>query len=815
MISPNGGPEGTRRAMAAVLVAFIILASAYNFVVPVFEAPDEHTHYFFAQHVAQTGRLPVQTTDPDQRGPWEQEGSQPPLYYLLVAPLVRASRADLTEDDLRYNHQNSMGHPAVVGNENRFVHPPGTEGWPWHGYALATHLGRALSTLLSAATVLLVWWIAGRVLPGRDWLAVAAAATAAFVPQFTFTSAALTNDNLITLLATAALALLLRLSEDSGDRRTIVALAAVSGLAPLTKLSGLAVLGFSLATIGAIAWRQRDRSLLLRAGLPVALVAAALSGWWYARNWVLYGDVTGISHMLPGGLRRDFEAVRWLAGLPSELVGMWYSGWGLFGWFTILLPQWAYVLVTATTAVALAGLALAALRRAGWINWPRLTWLGLWAVVVFVSLLRWMTVAKGAHGRLLYPAIAFAAVAIVAGLRQAAPARVGDRALAVAVAISLFLFSALSLFAVIRPAFAGPSVIAAVDIPDTALRSDVVFGEGLRLVAADLPDRVVGGDVAPVTLYWQADAPIERDGFVTVRVDQSVEVRDETQPNGYRSETTPGTPQLGYLAGGTTPPAFLAPDGGVYVDVRQVAFPPLVGGGAGSPPDAPQSTEARLSVHVYDQDAREAWPVIIDGAEESGDWHGAVVIDPPDAMLLDQLDEGVRAESLLASFEDGVELLRARPDDNSPQGGRGWLTGTRTPDEMAAAGIPRGNRGAADAYGNSLVTWLPTEAIDEDLTAFIHVVDQRGDLLAAFDRPPATHGPYRTSVWSAGVPVVAELPWWMFESAAGNRGYSVLIGLYHPADGSRVPAYRADGSRWPSDAVQLMRVADDASDGDG
>ncbi|MEZ4609548.1 MAG: hypothetical protein R2838_04705 [Caldilineaceae bacterium] len=44
-------------------------------------------HYGFAHYVAETGRLPVQ--DPAATGPWAQEGSQAPLYYLLTGWLTR------------------------------------------------------------------------------------------------------------------------------------------------------------------------------------------------------------------------------------------------------------------------------------------------------------------------------------------------------------------------------------------------------------------------------------------------------------------------------------------------------------------------------------------------------------------------------------------------------------------------------------------------------------------------------------------------------------------------------------------------------
>ncbi|MGE5262651.1 MAG: hypothetical protein ACM3S0_04670, partial [Acidobacteriota bacterium] len=72
------------REIAVVLVLFILLGGAYSIATPLFEAPDEQWHFAFVQYVA-TGRgLPVQTVDQPTHLA-RQEGSQPPLYYLLAA----------------------------------------------------------------------------------------------------------------------------------------------------------------------------------------------------------------------------------------------------------------------------------------------------------------------------------------------------------------------------------------------------------------------------------------------------------------------------------------------------------------------------------------------------------------------------------------------------------------------------------------------------------------------------------------------------------------------------------------------------------
>jgi hypothetical protein len=72
------------REIALVLALFVALGILYSVTTPLFEAPDEQWHFAFVQHVA-TGRgLPVQTVaKPTHLA--RQEGSQPPLYYLLAA----------------------------------------------------------------------------------------------------------------------------------------------------------------------------------------------------------------------------------------------------------------------------------------------------------------------------------------------------------------------------------------------------------------------------------------------------------------------------------------------------------------------------------------------------------------------------------------------------------------------------------------------------------------------------------------------------------------------------------------------------------
>src|SRR5512141_3479176 len=65
-----------------ILIAFVIVASIYSIVTPIFEASDELWHYPLVQWLSKGNPLPVQ--DAKNVGPWKQEASQPPLYYHLT-----------------------------------------------------------------------------------------------------------------------------------------------------------------------------------------------------------------------------------------------------------------------------------------------------------------------------------------------------------------------------------------------------------------------------------------------------------------------------------------------------------------------------------------------------------------------------------------------------------------------------------------------------------------------------------------------------------------------------------------------------------
>ena len=200
------------RWLMVLLGLHLALGLVYDWATPVFEAPDEGYHMAMARWIALGNGLPVQR--PGVKTDWQQEGSQPPLYHSLVAGLTGWIDTSNWPDVFVWNPLSHIGVPGTVTNANLYRHTS-AEAFPYHGTALAVHVGRWFSLALSLVTIVLAYWLSLAVFPKRQTLALAAAALVALNPQAIFINASVNNDNLLTLLSTASLLVTLRFMSPS------------------------------------------------------------------------------------------------------------------------------------------------------------------------------------------------------------------------------------------------------------------------------------------------------------------------------------------------------------------------------------------------------------------------------------------------------------------------------------------------------------------------------------------------------------------------------------------------------------------------
>ncbi len=748
-----------RTLLALILGIYLALAFGYGAVNPLFEAPDEHLHFFTAEYIAREGRLPT-SLDPGLMG---QEAAQPPLYYVLASLAVRAAGHYEAWQPWR----NPLADPADPRGEsqatppinvNLFVHRP-DEAWPWRGYALAAHLMRLLSTVLGLGTLLCVYGAGRTVWPATPERALLATALVAFLPQFAFVHGSITNDAAITFFSSAAIWQLLRITNlersdtangsrlkpriapPDGGRLAYVLLGVTIGLAILSKAAGILLLVYGAGVLAVFVWKQGGDRRWARAAGAVALVAVPallVGGWLLWRNWTLYGDPTAANQfvLLAGGERPYTLRQVW-----HDMDRVWLSLFATFGWMNIRPPAWAHAVWSS--------LALAAVAGAAWGIWrdrrspttdhrPRIAAhpplatrplppaliLAGWFALVALAWLQFMLRTPADQGRLFFPALIPLALGAAYGLSR------WPRPWTQLAAAGLALVTSVYCLLVVAPAaYAAPPLVAAV--PAEAMPLEVVFPEGLELlgVRVETPATKVG-EWAWFTLYWRAGDALPPGAPL---VYTELFGRDFE-----RIGLTTGYHGRGNFPATLWPPGVIVADR-VAVRVEEEAAAPV---------------EARLTVKLAEEEER----VTI----------ATVKVIPA---------EWPEAAASLAALGDAIELAAA---------------------ELSATTAAPGE--AIDIRLRWQVTAAPGAS---DLHVFAHLGNPSQPPLAQTDGP-VMGGQYPPRLWAAGE-VFGETLTLIVPVDLPPGEYPINVGLYDFDSGARLPV-TVEGERRPTDTLTVGRL---------
>ena len=447
---------------AIIGVLYLILATIYSVTTPIFEASDELWHYPMVKTIADRGlSLPVQI--PGEITTWRQEGSQPPLYYMLAALLTGGVDTSDLEIVRRINPHADIGLTYPDGNVNMIIHRPEAEGFPWRGMVLAAHVARFLSVLLGAGTVGVTFLLASALFPERPVVILGATALTAFLPMFLFISGSANNNNLSNFLGnllTLEIVLLLKKSR-LPSWYTYVVISVTAGVGMLAKFN----LGFLLPLIALslmiLSVRHRSPRPLLIGGVISGGLTIGIASWWYLRNWQLYGDPTGLNVFLDIVGRR---------AIPANLTQLWFERhsftqafWGFFGGMNVPLPQTVYSLFDLVGMIGMIGALLFIVGQIARhpINWETfyhalpyaltLIWIG----VSFVSYLRWTSETPASQGRLMFATLSSILIWLVVGVTWWLSSRARGIVMGI-VTIGCGLTAITAPFIIIAPAYAQP-----------------------------------------------------------------------------------------------------------------------------------------------------------------------------------------------------------------------------------------------------------------------------------------------------------------------------------------------------------------------
>jgi hypothetical protein len=531
------------RALLVLAAGYLVLALFYAAVTPVFEKPDEQWHFAFSMYLVEEGRLPVQSLEARDHLA-EQEGSQPPFYYALLAGLLRVT--GLTELGAGYVKLTEVnpyhgGRPgAWLDNANLFARGPCDAAC--QRTTLAVFLGRGLSVLFGLVAVVAAAQAVRLAFPTQPYVPLAVAGILAFNPQFLHISSSVSNDVPTVALVNLAFVLGIGWLYQPGSAMRVVGLGIAVALATLTKPSGLAIvvtMGLLLLLGAPLAWPRRLRNLALY-GSTFAL----LTGWWFTRNLRLYGEPTATRiHLAVYG--EPAPELTW-SRFVAEWKAVGNSYWASFGWGGINLPDQIYLLGWTISFVLLA-LSIVSIRR-DWRGWSRqqraLVGLSCFHLVLVALLMfQWMRLTVAPLGRLLFPAALPLALLLGLGLVSLVPQRWRQALVTVSVGAWSVVALALALI-LVRPAYAPAASLAS--LPESAMPVNARFGEEMVLEGYEAPmDPLAPGDVAPLVLYWRPLRPIEEQLTVAIKVfgrDGQVIAEDHSYPDAGRWPTTSWQP---------------------------------------------------------------------------------------------------------------------------------------------------------------------------------------------------------------------------------------------------------------------------------
>lgn len=783
------------RAIAALIVLYLILGGIYSAVTPIFEAGDEIWHYPFVQFLATGHGLPVQ--DPARRDPWAQEGGQPPLYYALSGGATFWIDTSDLSDRLWRNPYAKIGIPLAYGNKNLIVHTS-AEDWPWHNTALAVHLIRWLSLLFGAGTVLLTYLLALEItrpsappgdmanrsrrspstangssavqeIPGgwRQAVALFAAAFVAFNPMFLFISASVNNDSLAVFLASLSLLLIVQLVTRGLGLWRVSLLGIVCGLGALCKVTNLGLLPLALLAAAWVAWsggkvgpillriKLAARQVLVPAAL-ISLTALIIAGWWYVRNYVLYADPLAFNVWvrIAGGRAAPMT----IPSLLDEFQGFRISFWGNFGGVNLIAADWVYLCLDLLTIGAAVGLAIGAIRRR--LPMPLII-PSLWLAIVLGGLVRWTWLTYASQGRLIFPAISAVGVLLAFGLASLGTALFETLSSLKAGILAkfppkagtgfepfnfltcgfLFAFAAAAPFLTIAPAYQLPPRLPAESpVPNPVHITYLADQAQPELVGYDIGRSVQPGQELPLTLYWRTQAALDQDLYAYIHL------YDASNNLVGQWDSFPGN--------GLYPTRLWQP-GELILDRYRVPVSYSIVG--------PQVGRVEVGL------ARVGSTVPLAAHSPGGD---AIV---PMIARFKIAASPSNSSPTLDLFDFGGQLAASNLQFSASRGGRIF--------QIDPTHLTDAHLFGADVM-HVAFTMQALKFPDEDYTLFVHVVDLQGRILVQHDDPPGGSA-YPTSFWDAGESVDGQFDLAIPNSAPPGE-YQVEFGLYQAASGRRL-----------------------------
>lgn len=433
----------TARNQPLIWLVFLVIIRGllYLSIFPPFLAPDEPAHYEAIRIIGQVNHWPTyqvyQTTPmhPEMSSVFEQF-----RIWLLVglnAPVDGLGAAGPLFID--YYAAQVAGSQVQAGSYLMLYHAglaPFLSVLKTYDLTTQVYLLRLISVVIASASVVVVWITVRTLFPKQRLYALGVTTFIVFWPMHTHVTASINTDTLAELIGSLYFLVLVFVYRDGVSGLRVALIAALLGLALLTKPTLYFLFPTSAAAL-LIYWGdryswQRHWVRLLLAGIIVVTATAAI---------VLHVNSLG-GRSMTSLLAGSFRSPEWIAYVSPTAFSEYVSAtnfavvsfWGLFGWSNIHIP-WAWVKLLAGVNLLFIIGALTFAMRSLVLTKPSsslsrfqketLTLFLIAIILAFVGVATPIIVAPspswGIHSRYYFPVIIPLSLYIFLGVRQLTP----------------------------------------------------------------------------------------------------------------------------------------------------------------------------------------------------------------------------------------------------------------------------------------------------------------------------------------------------------------------------------------------------------
>ncbi|UCC61833.1 MAG: DUF2142 domain-containing protein [Anaerolineae bacterium] len=234
-----------RRFLSILIVLNLVRGLLYAAIVPLWQAPDEQSHFEYVALIVEQGRLP-------------EEGSiSSQLRHEIVAAMAeqnwnRFMSWKLDGGDALPGSMPDIPGPTELGHPSLYYLSSAMVIWPLRQQEISLQLYvlRLYSTLLSTLTLIVAYAAACELFVQRWRLQVAVSLLFLFIPAHTFLSTTVSNDRLAELILSAQFFLWTRVFRRGLTWRRALSIAILLGLGLWTKAT--TAIGIPLAGIALV-----------------------------------------------------------------------------------------------------------------------------------------------------------------------------------------------------------------------------------------------------------------------------------------------------------------------------------------------------------------------------------------------------------------------------------------------------------------------------------------------------------------------------------------------------------------------------------